>query len=636
MTYLEPLMQQNFIEYASYVIVDRAIPDLFDGCKPVQRRLLYTLFEMDDGKFHKVANVIGETMKLHPHGDASIGNALVVLANKEYFIEKQGNFGNPITGHQAAAPRYIECRLTELARDTLFDRNLMTMVPSYDGRKDEPELLHAKLPVLLMLGIEGIAVGMATKILPHCLKEIWQAQIRFLEGKKTTLVPDFLSGGIMDASGYKDGQGKVRVRAVLDYEEGDKRIVVKEIPAGTTTESLIASIEGAAQKGRVKIASIQDFTTEKVSIELQLPRGVYAEEVVPQLYAYTDCEVSLSSNIVAIENRRPRELTVSEILASLTERLRARIKLELEHALESLIDKQHWMSLEQIFIEEKVYRKLEKATSSDALIDVVHRGMKPFAEHFVRPIVDADLKRLLELRIRRISAFDIDKHRRDIEAIVAAIKKTRRQLKQLDQTTIDYVQGLIDKYGQQYARRTKKRVFDEVDKKSVARQNIRVGFDAKTGFFGTGVRSGDRQLNVSEYDLILAICSDGSFRVMPPVERQLLPAQVLYLEVFDPEAGAEFVVVYRDKDKIAYGKRVLIHKFIRNKEYLLIKDKAGRIDFLSDEENPGRLTLTFSKSARMRQKTADFDLSTLSQTAITARGTRLATKAIVKIAWKAR
>ena len=288
MSYLEPVMQQNFLEYASYVVVDRAIPNLNDGCKPVQRRILNTLFEVDDGKFNKVANIIGETMKLHPHGDASIGAALVVLANKEYFIERQGNFGNPTTGHAAAAPRYIECRLTELAKDTLFNKNLTEYQPSYDGRKKEPVILPVKLPVILMLGTEGIAVGMATRILPHNFKELLKAQIKILEDKRFKLYPDFMQGGIMDVSEYKDGLGKIKVRAKLE-PVGDKKILIREVPFSTTTEGLIASIEAAAQKNKVKIASINDFTTESVEIELTLSRGVYAEEVSPQLYAYTDC-----------------------------------------------------------------------------------------------------------------------------------------------------------------------------------------------------------------------------------------------------------------------------------------------------------------------------------------------------------
>jgi len=283
---VEPLMRQNFLEYASYVIIDRAIPDVRDGCKPVQRRILQTLFKVNDGKFHKVANIIGDTMKLHPHGDASIGDALTVLANKNYFIEKQGNFGNIITGHRAAAPRYIECRLSKLALATLFNPDITTFVPSYDGRSKEPVSLPAKLPVVLMLGIDGIAVGMATKILPHNLPELWQAQKAILAKEEVKVLPDFIQGGIVDTREYDDGRGKVKVRAKIEQRD-DKTLVITEVPYSTTTESLIASIESAAQKGRIKIASISDFTTDAVEIEIKLARGTMAGDVLPQLYAYT-------------------------------------------------------------------------------------------------------------------------------------------------------------------------------------------------------------------------------------------------------------------------------------------------------------------------------------------------------------
>jgi topoisomerase-4 subunit A len=330
MTRIAPLMGQNFIEYASYVIVDRAIPDIRDGLKPVQRRILATLSKMDDGKFHKVANVIGDTMKLHPHGDASIGDALVVLANKDYFIEKQGNFGNPITGHSSAAARYIECRLTDLAKETLFRKALTEFRPSYDGRNEEPVALPAKLPVLLLLGAEGIAVGMSTRILPHNFCELLDAQIKILKNEPFEIYPDFPSGGIIDASEYEDGVGKLKVRARLEKRD-KKTIVIREIAFGTTTESLIASIESAAQKGKVKIGTINDFTTDEVEIEVELPRGVYADEVIPQLYAHTDCEVSLTSNMVMIKDRRPVEMGVSEVLCYLTDQLRGLIKAELQH-----------------------------------------------------------------------------------------------------------------------------------------------------------------------------------------------------------------------------------------------------------------------------------------------------------------
>lgn len=625
-------MRQNFIEYASYVVVDRAIPDLRDGCKPVQRRILNTLFEVDDGKFHKVANVIGETMKLHPHGDASIGEALVVLANKEYFIEKQGNYGNVITGHSAAAARYIECRLTPLARETLFNKALTKYNPSYDGRKNEPEYLPAKVPVILMLGTEGIAVGMATKILPHNFPELLQAQIKILEGGKFTLYPDFLQGGIMDVSEYDDGRGRVRVRALIESPT-EKTVVIREIPFSTTTESVIASIEAAAQKGKVKISSINDYTTDKVEIELVLTRGVYAEEVIPQLFAYTECEVSINANMVLIRDRRPVELSVSEVLRALTDQLQEYIKAELEYELGQLIDRQHWLTLEQIFIENRVYKKIETATTSDLVKSAVYKGMEPFSEQFIRAINDDDVERLLEIRIRRISAFDIEKHRKELDDIVKAIKACRSQLKQLTKTTIVYLQGLLDKYGANYRRRTRIKGFDVVDKKAVARQNIKLSYDKATGFFGSQVKGEQHQLTVSEYDLILAICDDGTYRIMPPPDKVLLPGKVLHLALFDPEKGDMFTVVYRDTKKNMYAKRVHIHKFIRNKEYELIKDKAGKVDLLLAGDAQGTLDMTYPAKANQRIHGGKFNLKELEMTNATARGTRVAPGPVAKVQW---
>jgi len=383
-------MQRNFLEYASYVVLDRAIPDVRDGLKPVQRRILHTLAEMNDGRFNKVANAIGETMKLHPHGDAAIRDALVVLANKQYFIERQGNFGNLLTGHPAAAARYIECRLTPLALETLFNKPLTEFVPSYDGRREEPVFLPAKLPVLLMLGPEGIAVGMATKILPHNMVELLEGQIKLLKGHECRLFPDFYQGGLMDVSEYDDGRGKVTLRARIEPRD-DKKIVVTELPYSTTTESLINSIDAAAQKGQVKIASLNDYTTEKVEIEIGLPRGVHAAEVIPQLFAYTDCEISVSSNIVAVCEGRPQQMSVTEVLAFLTDQLLRQIKAELEYELGQQNDKLHWLTLEQIFIENRVYKRIEKAKTDKAVRSEVWDGMHEHAIFFVRKMVQDDI-----------------------------------------------------------------------------------------------------------------------------------------------------------------------------------------------------------------------------------------------------
>lgn len=633
MSYLEPIMQQNFLEYASYVVVDRAIPDVRDGCKPVQRRILHTLFNVDDGKFHKVANVVGETMKLHPHGDASIANALVVLANKEYFIEKQGNYGSIVTGHAAAAPRYIECRLTPLARETLFNKALTTYEKSYDGRRQEPVFLPAKLPMVLMLGIEGIAVGMATKILPHNFCELLRGQIKILQGKPFRVLPDFRQGGIVDVSEYDQGRGKVRVRAKLEAD-GEKRILVREIPYSTTTENLISSIESAVQKNKVKISSINDFTTDKVEIELVLSRGVYAEDVIQQLYAYTDCEVSISSNILAIQDRRPVVWTVNDLLRELTTQLREQIKAELNYELGKLEDKHHWMTLEQIFIENRVYKALERVKTEKGLKESVYKGMKPFTSSFVRAIDDDDVKRLLALPIRRISAFDIEKHRKDVGEVLKAIKAIKAKLRNLTKTTITYLEDILARYGKPYRRRTKVEGFESVDKRAVASQNIKLNYDKKSGFFGSNVKGKDLQLTVSEYDVVLVICADGSYSIVTPQEKILMASKILYCEVFDPEEGVHFTVVYRDAKKVAYAKRVHIHKFIRNKQYRLVKDPKGRLDVLLEGDRREFVDVVFTPAARQRVKGARFKLSDLELTSVTARGIRIASKPVSKVTVK--
>jgi topoisomerase-4 subunit A len=630
MTQLESLMKDHFIEYASYFILDRAIPDLRDGLKPVQRRILHTLFRMHDGRFHKVANVIGDTMKLHPHGDASIGDALVVLANKDYFIERQGNFGNLHTGHPAAAPRYIECRLTELARETMFHPALTEFVPSYDGRNEEPVALPTKLPVVLMLGTEGIAVGMSTKILPHNLPEIWRAQIAILNKQPFELFPDFPQGGLMDVSAYEDGAGKVELRAKIEAKDR-KTVVIREIPFGTTTESLIASIEAAVAKGRVKIASIDDYTTEQVEIELALARGSDADEVIPQLYAYTDCSISVSSNIVVIDGRRPIILSIPEITRILTERLKEQLRLELEYDREQLVDRKHWLTLEQIFVEQRVYKQIEDKTTAEDVRRAVWTGMKKHQKLFVRPMVEEDVTRLLELRIRRISAYDIERNRKEIEEIDKKIREIERKLKNMVKTTIGHLEALIAKYGDQYPRKTTITEIEAVDKKAVARQNLRLSYDKKTSFFGSEVRGDEFKLSVSEFDHVLAIAQDGTYRVMSAPEKILFTGKLVYADLFEPEQGAGFTVVYRDKKKMAYAKRIRIEKFIRNREYRLIKDKGGRIDLLLPEDEAGRVHLDFVPVKRQRLKEAEFDLSTLEPTSPAARGVRLAPKPVSKV-----
>ncbi|HVP20208.1 MAG TPA: DNA topoisomerase IV subunit A [Spirochaetia bacterium] len=626
---LKPLMEGYFLDYASYVIMDRAIPDLRDGCKPVQRRILHTLFEMNDGKFHKVANVIGEAMKLHPHGDASIGDALVVLSNKEYFIDKQGNFGNIFTGHPAAAARYIECRLTPLALETLFNPALTEYIPSYDGRRREPKELPAKVPVLLMLGAEGIAVGMATTILPHNFPELLDALVSILTGEKIALYPDFPQGGLMDVSEYSDGVGKVKVRALIEKVSGVQKLVIREVPFTTTTTSLIASIESAVQKGKVSVSKISDFTSDHVEIELALSRGAEPEKVIDQLYANTDCEVAISSNMVVIRNERPVELGVSDYLKEFSLLLKKQVKAELEHELARLEDRRHWLTLERIFIENRVYKRLEKAATEEAIRREVYAGMKPFSKQFVRAMTDDDVQRLLDLRIRRISAYDLKKNRGEIDDIVASLRQVNRKLKNLTRTVVEWLTGLREKYGEQFPRRTEIATFHEVDKVAVAKANIRLSYDREAGYFGSSVRGTEFVMTVTEYDRVLAVTADGTYRIMAPPEKAWMPGGLLYAGVFDKAKGAFFTLVYRDANGIAWGKKVHIERFITNKTYWLSKEGSAGIDSLSAEKKTtGTLKLTLVPARRQKVKSVTVDLAKIPVCGLAARGLRLTTKPV--------
>ena len=628
---LKPLMEKNFLEYASYVILDRAIPELRDGCKPVQRRILHTLFEMHDGKFHKVANVIGECMKLHPHGDASIGDALVVLANKEYFIEKQGNFGNILTGHEAAAARYIECRLTPLAVETLFNKALTEYAPSYDGRRQEPVALPAKVPVLLMMGADGIAVGMSTTILPHNFVELLEAQVVILRGGSVELYPDFPQGGLVDVSEYDDGRGKIRVRAKIEKVSGAQKLVIREVPYTSTTTNLIASIESAVQKGKVSVSTISDFTTEKVEIELHLSRSATAETVIDQLYAHTDCEVSISSNIVVIRNDRPVEVTVSDYLKEFTGLLKKQIKAELEHNLATLENRRHWLTLEQIFIENRVYTSIEKAATEDSVRKHVYDGMKPFKKLFVRPMNDEDVTRLLDLKIRRISAYDIRRNRGEISDIVAAIRQCNAKLRNLTKTTVGWLTGLVDKYGERYPRRTEIETFHTVDKLAVARANIRLSYDREASYFGSSVRGSEFVMNVTEYDKILTVTVDGTYRITAPPDKLWMPGALLYAAVFDAKKGVGLTLIYKDAGGIPWGKKVRIERFITNKVYSLVREGSLGIEYLSDRKAPGAVKLAMVPFKRQKVKSVTVNLNSLGPCGLAARGAKLSAKPLQSV-----
>jgi topoisomerase-4 subunit A len=481
-----------------------------------------------------------------------------------------------------------------------------------------------------MLGAEGIAVGMATRVLPHNLPELLRAQVACLRKKPFTLYPDFPHGGRMDVSEYDDGRGRVRVRARLKAS-GPKEIVITEIPFSTTTEGLVASIEAAAQKGKLKVSSIQDFTTEKVEIRLTLPRGVRAADTIPQLYAYSDCEVSISSSITLIHERRPVEMTVTEVLEASTAFLKKQIQAELEHEITQLEDRRHWLTLEQIFIENRVYKRIEKARTDEAVRAEVWEGMQEHALFFVRPMTEEDVGRLLEIRIRRISAYDIARFKKQIDDIVRAVKQARTRLRNLTKTTVAYLEDLLKRHEANWPRRTEITTFESVDKKAVARQTIRVAYDPESGFFGAAVKGGEKAFTLSEYDRVLIVSDDGTYRILEPVDKFLVPGKALYCRPFDPDKGAHFTVVYRDREKLAFGKRVHIHKFIKGREYRLIKDRGGKVALLLQDEHPGAVHLSYVKKPRQRVHESTFDLESLEPTSPSARGARLAPKPVARI-----
>jgi len=578
-TGLHRRVDKSFMEYASYVIRDRAIPNLADGLKPVQRRIMWVLHTIDDGRFMKVASVTGETMKYHPHGNASIDDAIVVLTNKRYLIEGQGNFGNIYTGDPAAAPRYIECRLTELARTELFNDEITDFVPSYDGRNKEPVSLPCKLPLTLMLGTEGIAVGLSARLLPHNFPELLEAQIAILKNQPFKCLPDFPTGGTMDARDYQDGKGSVTVRAKIKVKD-ESTVSIRELPPTTTTDSLMASIEDAATKGKLKVKSINDFTAEDVDIEIKCPAGVDAEKMVDALYAFTDCEMTISSRIVVIKDHRPVELTVSEVLRENTTQLTTILKRELDLREQQLLDELHYRTLERIFIEERIYKAIEKCKTNEAVLAAVCEGFQPFALELVRPLADADVERLLQVRIRRISLFDINKHREEMAKTKAELAETRKHLKNLVKYVISHLEGLLEKYRPIYPRLTTKSArHEEVDVKAAAFKSFKVSYDRESGYVGYKVNADEFKLECTKFDKLLLVFKDGTYKVIELPEKLFVGPDVLLCGL--PERDRVYTCAYTDREA-SYLKRFTFGGIIMNKVYSCIPEKS-RILYLAPE-----------------------------------------------------
>ena len=617
-----PLVQHYrnwFLDYASYVILDRAVPHIDDGLKPVQRRILHTLWEMDDGRFHKAANVVGATMRYHPHGDASIGAALVGMGQRRMLIDPQGNFGNPLTGDGAAAPRYIEARLTNFAREVAFNPKTTTWQLSYDGRNKEPVTLPAKFPIVLLDGAEGIAVGLTTKILPHNFNDLCHAAINHLQGKRFRLFPDFPTGGIADFSEYNDGErgGKVKLRAKIE-QRTKYLLAITEIPFGTTTTSLIESILAANAKGKIKIKHIDDNTAEHVEILIHLPQGSDPEQLIPQLYVFTDCQMTISPAACVIDRDKPIFLGVSEILRRSVDRTVALLKQELEIQLGELEQQWHWDSLERIFIEERIYRRIEKSTTWDDVLAEIRTGLKPFVKNLRREVTHEDLVRLTEIRIKRISAYNRFQADEAIKKIETEMKQVHHHLKHLTEYAIAWFEGLQTKFGKGLKRRT---TYDEIEQISVAQvvaANQRLYVNREEGFIGLNWRQHEFLTECTILDDVICFMADGTMKVARVADKVFMGRDIIHVAVLPKEGDtAIYTMLYQDKESgKAFAKRFQIGGVTREKLYALTPSEGSKVLFFhtakSADDLPAAVEVELSPRCSARKKDFVFDLTALS------------------------
>ncbi len=632
MAYVKNLFDQNFIQYASYVIRDRAIPELIDGLKPVQRRILHTLIENDDGKLTKVANIVGKCMAYHPHGDASIYTALVNLANKELFIEKQGNFGNMLTGDEASAPRYIECRLKPVTKEILYNPKITQYVPSYDGRAKEPLVFRAKLPLVLILGAEGIAVGMSTYILSHNIHEVIDAEKKCLRGEKFQLFPDFQTGGLIDVSDYRDGLGKIVTRARLDTSD-EKKITITELPYGSTTESLMDSIERAAKNGKVKIASINDFTSDKVNIEIKLPRGVYAKDVVNPLYAFTDCEQTLYCNLLVIKDNMPVQMTCTQVIEFHAKQLVGVLKDELELEKSELTDKLHLRTLERIFVEERIYKQIELMKTAAAVAKAVKDGFIPFKAELLRPVSDEDVEFLLKIPIRRISLYDMNKNKQEVKAINERIRQINRLLKNLVEYAVSWLDDIEKKItSEDSARKTEITDIRAVDVKTVVRRDTPLRFDPKSGYLGTGVPGGEELLKITPFDRIIFVRKSGFFSVVENPDKIFVGPGIWFCGLADKESLSKilFTVIYREPENgLVSIKRCRVTAYIMNRDYFLAPDGAEILHV--DTRKNFTFTLNYVKKPRMKIFSEKFKAQDYEEKSFKAKGVRVSPKEVQSV-----
>lgn len=588
---LSGMYQNWFLDYASYVILERAVPHINDGLKPVQRRILHSMKRLDDGRYNKVANIVGHTMQFHPHGDASIGDALVQLGQKELLIDCQGNWGNILTGDSAAAPRYIEARLSKFALDVVFNPKTTEWQASYDGRNREPVTLPVKFPLLLAQGVEGIAVGLSSKILPHNFNELCDAAIAYLHGEKFKLYPDFQTGGSIDVSRYNDGErgGVVRVRAKISKLD-NKTLCISEIPYGKTTSSLIDSILKAIEKGKIKIRKVDDNTARKVEILIHLAPGVSSDKTLDALYAFTDCEVNISPNCCVIDNKKPHFLTVSDVLRKSVNNTRDLLRKELEIQKNETLETLHFASLEKIFIEERIYKdkQFEQAENMDIACEHIDERLTPFYSQFVREVTKEDILRLMEIKMARILKFNKDKADELIARLKAEIEEIDNHLAHLTEYTIEWYRHLKDKYGKDFPRRTEIRNFDTIVATKVVEANEKLYINREEGFIGTGLKKDEFICNCSDIDDVIIFYKDGKYKIVRISDKLFVGKNILYVNIFKKnDKRTIYNVIYRDgKEGYHYIKRFNVTSMIRDREYDVTQGNPGsKIVYFSANPN---------------------------------------------------
>ena len=623
------MYQDWFLDYASYVILERAVPSIEDGLKPVQRRILHAMKGVDDGKYNKVANIVGQTMQYHPHGDASIGDALVQLGQKNLLIDCQGNWGNILTGDGAAAPRYIEARLSKFALDTVFNPKTTQWMMSYDGRKKEPIHLPIKFPLLLAQGVEGIAVGLNSKILPHNFCEICDAALSYLRGEAFVLYPDFPTGGEIDVSRYNDGErgGAVRIRAKIQKSDDNRTLIITEIPFGTTTTKIIETITRAVQKGKIKVRKVDDFTAEDARIEVQLAPGSSSDKTIDALYAFTDCEINISPNCCVIQDKKPIFTTISELLRLSVEHTKSLLKWELEIAKAELEEQYFFTSLEKIFIENRIYKEegYENAPDKDKLIAFVDQALEPWKEQLIREVRREDIERLFEIRMIRITRFDSKKADELMRDLDKKIKATIKNLKNLNDYTIAWFDMLRTKYGQLYPRHTEVRNFANINIKTVVEANEKLYINRTEGFIGTALKKDEFLCNCSDIDDVIIFHKDGKYKIVKVADKVFVGTDIIHIDIYRKnDHRTIYNAIYRDgKGGIYYMKRFAVTGVARDKEYDLTQGtKGSRVMYFTANPNGEAEVIRVALKPALHLKKLEVikDLSELAIKSRTARG----------------